>query len=149
MNSLRLADAWIGAKLFHPPIIWLCQRASITQYAVYRYLWWAAALWMVWSDDHTSKVKTACVVIVALVRTLSAGLSVDRPTRPVGWVRAIFLGCLAIDAFDAAAGRQTAVASCVSDVLILAAEYAATITTIPPRKKRQERRAAGVAEVRA
>lgn len=142
MNFLRLADAWIGTKLFHPPIIWLCQRTGMSQYAIYRYLWWVAALWLVWKDDHSSKANTAFLAVFALVRTLSVGISINRPARPEGWVRILFFGFLAYDVIGAASGRGGATAQGLGDLLVLAAEYAATITTIPPQKKREDRRAA-------
>ena len=44
---MRKLDLWIGTRLFHPPIIWLCQRTGMTQWAVSAYAWMAAAFTLV------------------------------------------------------------------------------------------------------
>lgn len=133
---IRRIDAWIGLRLFHPPVIWICQRARITQWAFYRYGWWIYALWALWRDDHSSAVETVMLVAFALIRTLSAGLSLNSPApqslllRYLLWVTGFWILLPPITHRDLEAlGMQ---------LLILAAEYATTIRTIPPRKKRED-----------
>jgi hypothetical protein len=137
---IRRIDAWVGLRLFHPPIIWVCQRAGMTQWAFYRYAWWIAALWCVWDDDRSSTVWTVLLVGGALIRTMSAGLHINRPARSLRLLRyGGLFAALLIVGFGAA--RQYSAAEFADqmgwDILMLAAEYAATIRTIPPRKKRE------------
>lgn len=142
MSALRRLDAWIGLRVFHPPIIWLCQRTGMTQWAFYRYGWWIAALWCVWDDDRSSTVWTVMVVIGALIRTFSAGLSLNLPAQPLFFIRlALILGGGLVLLFELAGQYSlTEFADQLGwDVVALAAEYAATISTIPPRRKRERK----------
>jgi hypothetical protein len=132
---IRRIDAWVGLRLFHPPIIWLCQRTGVTQWAFYRYAWWIYALWAVWRDDHRSTSDTVWLVLFALIRTVSAGLSLNSPAPTSLVLRCLLWVVLAWILFPPLVRGDVEHAG--MQLLILAAEYATTIRTIPPRKKRQ------------
>lgn len=136
MSRIAAFDAWLGRRVFHPPIIWVCQRARITQWAFYRYAWWIAALWIVGRDDHTSTLQSVWLVIFALIRTLSAGLALNRPATSSRLLRMVFLTFAVLDALMAARLHRVTASLC-TDLLVLLAEYATTIVTIPPRRERQ------------
>lgn len=128
-------DAWIGLRLFHPPIIWLCQRTGMTQWAFYRYLWWVFALWAVWRDPRDSVIGTVWIVGFALLRTLNAGLALNTPVRSSLLVRGIIYALLAIILIPPISQRD--IEGALMQLVILTAEYAATISTIPPRRQRE------------
>jgi len=132
---LRRIDAWVGLCLFQPPVIWFCQRTGITQWAFYRCGWWIYALWAVWRDEHDSAINTVWLVAFALLRTIGANLSLNRPAprslvlRCLCWVVLAFVLLPPITRHD--------VENAVAQLAVLAAEYATTIAQIPPRKKRE------------
>jgi hypothetical protein len=138
-------DHWIGLRLMHPPIVWVCQRAGISQYAFYRYSWWTAALLAVWLDANESKGFLIFDVLFALVRTLSAGINPDRPARSPLFIRVVLTAILLIDVGGIAVVGKVG-AFTIGTALALIGEYAATITTIPPRKKPEPKQSARLME---
>ncbi|WP_454887424.1 hypothetical protein [Sphingomonas oryzagri] len=147
---IRRIDYWIGRRLFHPPIIWICQRAGMTQWAVAAYAWLAATFTLVMRarfNQIGDIVFTVLVSLMALLQTVATALLPDMPRRPsFGWRSFVWI-ITAVNLLDLALRHgvardvewQWAVAW---DVLALTAEYAKTITTIPPRKRREGRVAA-------
>jgi hypothetical protein len=127
----------------------------MTQFAVYRYLWWAVmmgAFWRVASDDKPSMIWAGFIALVALGHTISAGIAPNRPVEPTRWLRLCLLVSAtfawALDLLMFAFGPpnwQPLVYAHASDTMILAAEYAATIRTIPPLPAKQKRRARALA----
>lgn len=127
---MKRLDAWLGKTLFQPPIIALCQRTGITQYAVHRYLWWALFMWILWRDADSHWAILVVLVAFALIQTLVAGLAPDFPVETRPWFRRILLAIFLITILVAAAsGEVPGVGECIA---MLFAEYALTIKTIPP-----------------
>jgi len=126
-------DAWIGKTLFVPPIIKLCQATRQSQYAVSRLLWFIAAL------DQLRLASTPGQRIVAglfsLFMMVTASLRADRPAVSMIWFRFLAMVLLMLDVMHGfAAGEWKGVEVWI---LILFAEYAATIRTIPPAETRR------------
>lgn len=135
---MRRLDAWLGKHLFHPPIILVCQLTGVTQYALYRYLWWGVALWMLWSQRNESWGFAAFFIFFAFVRTLSAGIAPDRPRDGLIWVRCFFIMSVLVQSVALLVGAS--VVGVIETIAILFAEYALTIRTIPPRETREKSR---------
>ena len=91
---------------------------------------------MLWRDDHKNALNSVWLVVFALIRTLSAGLEINRPVRPSGFLRALFVGFWLFEVvLCLVEGRPYK--SVLTTTLLLFAEYAATIVTIPPKPKRE------------
>lgn len=135
-------DAWLGLRLFQPPIILFCQHTGMNQFAVYRYIWWIVALWCVYRANFENWAISSIAILLAAGRTLSVGFSPSRPSQPSAWLRKMFL-CLA--PFDLLilwiSGDQVNIIQTIS---ILFAEYALTISTIPPRSTKAKALPRGV-----
>lgn len=145
MNILHRLDAWLGKTLFHPPIILLCQVTHQSQYAIHRALWFLA----VCHATYYAMAKgagwgmTIFLWLWLLFTMANAAIHPDRHARSAGVVRLFFWAILAADSLAwAISGQQGN--DVVRAVILLFAEYAATIKTIPPRKTR-ERSAKGKA----
>lgn len=126
--TLTSIDLWIGKKLFVPPIIKLCQLTRQSQFAVSRLFWFIAAL------DGFYRAETLLGSILfggmSIVMMVTASLRADMPTGSLIWFRMLALALLALDLVQAAAtGEWSGVEFWI---LVLIAEYAATIRTIPP-----------------
>ena len=131
--SLQAIDLWIGKTLFVPPIVRFCQLTRQSQYAVSRLFWFAAAL------DGFYRAETLFSAILfgalSIVMMVTASLRADAPTRSSMWFRMLALLFLVLDvAAGAATGKW---AGTEFWVLVLIAEYAATIRTIPPLEARK------------
>lgn len=126
-------DHWIGRTLFVPPIIKLCQLTRQSQYAVSRLLWLIAAL----DGFYRAETLIASVIFagLSLLMMFTASLRADLPARSFMWFRMVALVFLVIDLLAAAATDEWA--GVEFWVFVLAAEYAATIETIPPRETKQ------------
>ncbi len=136
MSFLQRIDAWLGKTLFHPPIILLCQITRQTQYAVSRGLWFLAlcqAAYVV--NGWVERILVCLLLTVALI---SATMFADRPNRSFGWFRFLIWSMLIRDLASMLAGGAAGY-NLIYFVTILFAEYAATISTIPPRRKREQR----------
>ena len=121
-------DAWVGKTLFIPPIIKLCQITRQTQFAVSRLFWFIAAL------DGFYRADTLFSSIfwggLSVVMMITATKRADSPTASFILCRLLFLLFFILDLLNGAAtGKWAGVEFWV---LVLTAEYAATIPTIPP-----------------
>lgn len=133
--TLAKVDRWIGRNLFVPPIIKLCQITRQTQFAVSRLFWFLAAL------DAFYHAETLFWAIlwggISVVMLISAGRRADQPTASFMFLRMLALLLLVLDLF---AGVVTGEWSGVEFwLLVLIAEYAATIRTIPPTELSKQR----------
>lgn len=139
-------DAWIGIRLFHPPIIWLCQRVGMSQYAVAAYAWLAATFTLVArmrTDGFGEILMTILISLLAVTSTVVTALYPDTPRRPSLAFRIVIWAFVVIDILHIYQqyqnGREVHPGwGCVWDVLALIGEYAKTISTIPPRKRREK-----------
>lgn len=146
VNFLSRLDAWLGMNLFHPPIILLCQLTRQTQYAIHRALWFFAALHATYYDKHDSWGWAAFLWIWVIFNFLGAVLVPDMEAKSYGPFRAVFwifflIGVLGLVVLGELSN------STVRALMILFAEYAATIKTIPPRRKRERRTSAKEARI--
>ena len=131
--TLTEIDGWVGKTLFLPPIIKLCQVTRQTQYAISRLLWFVVAL------DQLRLANTLGERIIAGVFSLfmmvTASLRADMPAVSMMLFRILAIAMLVIDVVHgAAAGQWRGIEVWL---LILFAEYAATIRTIPPAETKE------------
>jgi len=126
--SLVDIDVWIGKTLFVPPIIKLCQITRQSQYAVSRLFWFLTALDQL--RIATSLASQIIAGLFSLFMMFTASLRADMPAFSMRWFRMFALCFLILDVFSGVvSGEWRGVEIWV---LVLFAEYAATITTIPP-----------------
>lgn len=122
------ADRWIGSTLFIPPIIKLCQVTRQTQFAVSRLFWFIAAL------DGFYHAETLFFSVLwgglSVLMMITAARRADSPTASFMFFRMLALLFLALDLLKAAATGEWA--GVEFWILVLVAEYAATIRTVPP-----------------
>lgn len=121
-------DAWVGKTFFIPPIIKLCQLTRQTQFAVSRLFWFIAAL------DGFYRAETLFSSVLwggmSVIMMITATRRADRPAASFMFFRLLFLLFLVLDLLSGATtGRWAGVEFWV---LVLTAEYANTIRTIPP-----------------
>lgn len=133
--SFTKVDLWIGKTLFVPPIVKLCQLTRQTQYAVSRMFWFFAAL------DGFYHAETLFGSVLwgglSVIMMVSAAWRPDVPTRSMMFFRLLAMGALIVDLLMSAnTGEWGGVEFWV---FVLAAEYAATIRTIPPRRSKEVR----------
>lgn len=136
-------DAWLGRTMFHPPIIWICQMTRQTQYALSKLIWFGVALYMFSkAEGALGNIFFGAVAFVAAVR---AGAAADEEESSFRWLRMFIFSLMALDVIaNIALGRSPLTGTNAANVAMLFAEYACTIKTIPPRRKR-ERKASGKA----
>jgi hypothetical protein len=142
VTIFRRFDAWAGLRLFHPPIIRFCQWTGYTQWRLHRDMWFAAALWITWDSWRDGDpwwwvaiLLALCIVMGARAAFVPAG---EPETGRALWMRMLLWGILALSLpIVVAEGRPFEL---LDNLWLLTAEYAATITDIPPREKRRARR---------
>ncbi len=142
--SLIAIDLWVGKTLFVPPIIKLCQITRQSQYAVSRLFWFITAL------DQLRIATTLTSQIIAglfsLFMMVTASLRADMPAMSMRWFRMIALAFLLLDILSGVmSGRWRGVEIWI---FVLIAEYAATITTIPPQESKKGARSLRPGEMR-
>jgi hypothetical protein len=145
---IRRIDHWIGTRLFHPPIIRLCQRTGMTQFAVARYAWMLAAWTLVMRISFEGVgdwIVSALILVVTVLETWRAAVMPNAPTRCNDGLRSIILLFAAIDIgtlifTSARSGFPGLSWSHAWDLFALIAEYAKTIRTIPPRSAPETRK---------
>ena len=123
-------DHWIGKTLFVPPIIKLCQLTHQTQFAVSRLFWFIAAL------DGFYHAKTLFSSILwggmSVLMMITASQRADHPTISFMFFRLLSIGFLMLDLVKGAATGDWV--GTEFWLLVLVAEYAATIKNVPPRE---------------
>lgn len=134
--TLASIDLWIGKTLFLPPIIKLCQLTRQSQFAVSRLFWFIAAL----DGFYRADTLFGSVMFggLSLFMMVTASMRADMPTRS-----SLLFRMLAILFFllDLVKGATTAEwAGTEFWILVLIAEYAATIRTVPPRESEKKTR---------
>jgi len=129
MSTLVEVDAWAGKTLFVPIIIRVCQLTGQSQYAISRLLWLMAGLYLLYFAEGAA--NTIIFGLLCFFLMLSAGLRADMPTHGFVWVRAMWWAFFLYDALLMAIGEADR--HVAADIIILFAEYATTITTVPPR----------------
>ena len=125
---LAQVDHWVGKTFFVPPIIKFCQLTRQTQYACSRLFWFLAGL-----DGLYHAHSLGGYVFwggMSLLMAFTATLRANSPTMSLRLFRLLGLVCLAYDVVHGALAG--AWAGSEFWILVLVAEYAATIRTIPP-----------------
>ena len=125
---LAEVDHWIGKTLFVPPIIKFCQLTRQSQYACSRLFWFVVSL-----DGLYHAHSLGAYVFwggLSVLLAFTATLRANTPTVSLRLFRLLGLVCFA---YDVVKGTRTgAWAGTEFWMLVLIAEYAATIRTIPP-----------------
>ena len=145
---IRHIDYWIGTRFFHPPIISLCQRTGMSQWAVASYAWMAGGFSLLMqiriTGPQSSILYAVVATVVAVAATLAAALIPNTPRRPSAYFRFFICLVTAIGLADLIVWPSRANADLMWgfgwDLCGLIAEYAKTIATIPPRSIRIRRR---------
>lgn len=124
-------DVWVGKTLFVPPIIKFCQLTRQSQYAVSRLLWFVTALDQL--RIATSLTSQIIAGLFSLFMMFTASFRADMPAISLMWFRIMALLLLVLDVFSGVvSGAWKGVEIWI---LVLFAEYAATIRTIPPKEQ--------------
>jgi hypothetical protein len=135
---LTRLDTWLGKTLFLPAIIKLCHVTRQSQFAVSRLFWLAAALDGLWRAD--SLFLLVLFGLISLLMVVATALPVDFPTRSSLLMRMLALLLLAQDLWSGATSGQWAGAEFW--LIVLLAQYAATIRTLPPTEQGSTSKAA-------
>jgi hypothetical protein len=135
---LTYLDTWLGKTLFLPAIIKLCHVTRQSRFAVSRLFWLAAALDGLWRAD--SLFLLVLFGLISLLMVVATALPVDFPTRSSLLMRMLALLLLAQDLWSGATSGQWAGAEFW--LIVLLAQYAATIRTLPPTEQGSTSKAA-------
>jgi hypothetical protein len=123
-------DHWIGKTLFVPPIIKLCQLTRQSQFAVSRLFWFIAAL------DGFYRADTLFMSVIwgglSIYMMITASRRADSPATSFMFIRLLGIAFLTLDLLKGVTAGEWAGSEFW--FLVLIAEYAATIRTIPPRE---------------
>jgi cell division protein FtsW (lipid II flippase) len=142
--SLVDFDTWIGKTLFVPPIIKVCQLTRQSQYAVSRLFWFITALDQLRiASSLTSQVIAG---LFSLFMMFTASFRADMPAFSMRWFRMFALAFLLLDVVAGVVGRDWKGVEIW--LFVLFAEYAATITTIPPAETPEKSRSLRPGDVR-
>jgi len=135
-------DAWAGLRLFHPPIIRFCQWTGYTQWRLRRDMWFAAARYFAWAASRDGDPWWWIAVLLAMCVAMGARAALVPASGPevrrAFWMRVLLWGVLALSLPVAIV--ETRPLDLLDNLWLLTAEYAATISDIPPREKRQAKR---------
>jgi hypothetical protein len=145
---VRRLDKWIGAHLFVPLIIRLCQRSGLSQWRFHSYTYMLPSWLLLYGVERSSMVSIFVPIAVALFFTLMAARAPDREKPSLIGLRLFFVAlelphCIghalyAAGVIDGGFGflfirwGVDLDTSCAFGLMALAAEYACTIKTIPP-----------------
>ncbi|MES2496972.1 MAG: hypothetical protein V4618_12730 [Pseudomonadota bacterium] len=142
--SLVDLDVWIGKTLFVPPIVKFCQVTRQSQYAVSRLFWFLTALDQL--RIATSLTSQIIAGLFSLFMMVTASLRADMPALSMRWFRMVALALLLLDVFSGVvSGEWRGVEIWI---LVLFAEYAATITNVPPAEQKRKQGAGRAREAR-
>lgn len=135
---LQAIDRWVGKTLFVPPIVRLCQRTKMTQYAVSAYAEFAGALLMVWAGPELwVQIIFGVIATADMVR---AGLFPNLPLSAPAWGwRILQMTMLVVDVGLWLDGDATRKGWAGFWLLVLTASYALTIKTIPPLETKERK----------
>jgi hypothetical protein len=142
-SALERIDRWIGRRIFHPPIVALCQRTGMSQRAVARYGWMLATWTLLMRISFGSLggwVISIFVIVVTIIETARAAINPEAPIPRLDLLRRIILISTVLDIVALAiATSQRGFPGFewkyAWDLFALIAEYAKTIRTIPPLGK--------------
>lgn len=126
-------DVWVGKTLFVPPIVKFCQLTKQSQYAVSRLFWFITALDQL--RIATSLTSQIIAGLFSIFMMFTASMRADMPAFSMMWFRMVALAFLLVDVFSGVvSGEWRGVEIWI---LVLFAEYAATIHTVPPKEDKK------------
>jgi hypothetical protein len=146
VTILSRLDIWLGKTLFHPPIILACQLTRQTQHAMHKALWFFAACHATYFLPYDSWFIVALVWGYTILLMIGATAFADVPSRSWGGFRLVIWIFVILGLITTAITGEVREAQ-FREIIILFAEYAATIKTIPPRRKRERRTSAKEARI--
>lgn len=135
LGPMRRIDKWIGKTIFHPPIISICQRLKVSQYFIHRTSWFAAALLIFKSNIENEPTLFSIIFcgLACVIFMLRAALTDDATPSTTTFYFRMFL----IIVLPLVILREDVIAI-IGQILMITAEYAATIINIPPTKNRSK-----------
>ena len=132
---LAKVDQWVGKTLFLPPIIKFCQLTRQSQFACSRLFWFIAAL------DGFYRAQTMFSSILwggmSVVMMLTASRRADIPNQSFILFRLLGIVFLVFDVLSGLLNGKLGGAEFW--LLVLIAEYASTIRTLPTQKSERTR----------
>lgn len=143
---MKRLDIWLGKRLFHPPIIAACHAMRQSQYRLHYDLWalfWLAGLLNMhlrqdW--DWVDYMFAPLIWLFAIGSMLIAFSKTEHPKKPDGFWRAILWAGLLISLPGVAFGTPSSLRFTMISLLGLFAQYCLTITKLPPRRTKAEKR---------
>ena len=143
MNTLKEIDVWIGKKVFHPPVILLCRIMECTQHRLHRDLWFVAVMFLVCMDAFVIGESVVwwkwIILTIVFIRAALVNQNVKSDSSFI--FRMFVYLMIFIDMILVYYNSRLSelVVSTIFHIVILLAEYAATIDTLPPRKKKEKK----------
>ena len=140
IRDVERLDAWLAKTIFWPIIIKICQETGCTKWAFGRL---CAFLWIcgvILTTTHWTWFWSIFIAIIAISETVSLGLRRDAPYGQSGFARAVFWIALALGIFDAVTGDGQP-ARPASTLAMLFSLYAATLPTVPPKRRKEDKKA--------
>jgi hypothetical protein len=137
--SFNATDQWIGKALFYPPIVKFCRLTRQSPSALSRLFWFAASL------DALYHAPTVMSGIfwggVSLVMMFTAAFRADDPTSSFMPFRLLSVTLWLLDLVQGFRAGEWA--GLEFWILVLFAEYAATLRALPPASSVSIRHGAG------
>jgi hypothetical protein len=152
-------DLWLGKTMFIPIAIRLCQQFKISQYTLHTYLW--LCVWFYWLSQgpHAAGgwLMFGVLSVMATIWVVISALAPDYTRRSLEFVRLMFVLFLLMDLPVFILGVTVSkhfnmphvLVNDFKDWVIVLAEYALTISTIPPLEAKEKKRAAKLARQNA
>jgi hypothetical protein len=143
---IRYTDHWLGTKIYQPVLIWICQIFGISQYKLYRILWWTASSAVLYGaapKDLVGYMFYGLQAVFVIGWAIAVVYLSDIPKKPDAPFRHVLLMAGVLGGLGAlirlfSIGDTRSIETFI--LLALSAEYALTITTIPPKPIRKNRR---------
>lgn len=135
---MQALDEKVGRVMFLPWILPFLRLTGITQYAFHSYAWLAAGLFALYTMETSSwfdLVFATLLILMCVAFVVQAGLNPNKPAKPNGLLRQIFLIFAGLSTLRAALGVSPWSGLAV-DLIILSAEYALLIDKVPPRRRK-------------
>ena len=137
-------DVWLGLRVFQPPAILLCWLLRCTQHRLNRDMWFVIMAWMTWRGAYLNHYGWAVTVIMGICCLASGAVASfvhqHVPTVTFRWYRMLIMVFLITETAAVPVSGQWWMP--LEDIWILIAEYAATITNLPPPPTFKVRRTA-------
>lgn len=138
---MKALDVWLGKTLFHPPIISLCHLTRQSQYAIYRALWFFAACHATYYARDIGWGWAIFLWIWVMISFIGAVVFPDMEAKSHGFIRGLYWFFLSVNALAFISTGDVG-NSLFRDVMVLFAEYATTIKTLPPRRTKAKQASA-------